>query len=283
MGVVALICGCSPLQSEFMGPVSEPDASGSTTAGGGAETSLGSMGGGAETMSSGPGSTMGSAGDAMTMDGGTQTADDSTTGPAPSYPATCQEVLTDDPSAQDGAYTLYIGGDPRQPWTVHCEDMLVGPREYLALPAGPGANFSQYTAGGFVRGTNVRTEFERVRIDPVTLNVEIDDLEFSASTGQLAHGGATVTARPFAVAMCCDDIDSGIARIDLTSTPFVVGVTFCQEGAAEQGGAVEQNGGRIVNITGGGLCGWSAPNNPCPSSNPFSGTGETALQLVYAP
>jgi hypothetical protein len=54
-------------------------------------------------------------------------------------------------------------------------------------------NFAQYTAGGLATGTNVRTSFQRLRIDPEKLLVDVSDLTYSASSGTLTHpGGPTV-------------------------------------------------------------------------------------------
>lgn len=63
------------------------------------------------------------------------------------------------------------------------------PAEYLTL-ADPGSNFAQYTAGGYSPGTNVRTQYSRVRLLPGTLQIDISDQRYASSTGgSLNHGG----------------------------------------------------------------------------------------------
>jgi hypothetical protein len=49
----------------------------------------------------------------------------------------------------------------------------------------------------------VRTAFTRVRIEPTTLAVDIDDLTFASSSGALNHGNDLVTAMPYGVAEGC--------------------------------------------------------------------------------
>ncbi len=207
---------------------------------------------------------------------------ETTEGPA-ATPATCQEVLDDQPGAQDGEYTLYVGGDVGMPWTAHCAEMSQVPREYLPLPTGGAANYAQYTAGGASQGQDVRTSYTRVRIDPVTLEVDPNDLTFSQSTGQLQHDQDQVTTMPYGLAMSCDGGASGEARIDLSQTPFVVEVDFCQAGWQPEGGASSLMDGRIVEISGGGFCGWVGPANPCPGGSPYNGLVGTTLPLAYTP
>ncbi|MDC0716847.1 hypothetical protein [Nannocystis bainbridge] len=100
-------------------------------------------------------------------------------------------------------------------------DEFATTRGLVAL--GAGRNFSQYTAGKYATGTNVRTVFTRVRIDPGTFAVEFDDVTFSSSTGLLLHGNQEpVTVMPYGVASGCEwnYVADGLANIDLTGTPF---------------------------------------------------------------
>ena len=199
-------------------------------------------------------------------------------------PATCAEVVAKDPAATDGEYTLYIDRNPDKPWTAYCADMAGQPSEYLTLfSTGGDSNFSQYTAGGASPGSSVRTSFTRVRIDPADMTIVIGDQTFSSSSGSLTHGSTTVTFMPFGVAMSCDASASGMGNIDLTGTPFVVTTGFCQGGFQAQGSSTFSQNDQVVNLTGGGGCGWTGPNNPCPD-NPFNGNGgSTRIQLDYRP
>jgi hypothetical protein len=196
-------------------------------------------------------------------------------------PATCQEIKDKYPDFGDGAYTLHLGNDPAKPWTVYCHNMDSTPTEYLRLKnVGASANYGQYTAGGAAPGTSVRTQYTRVRIDPVTLNVHIGDQTFATSTGQLTHGGEAVTSMPFGVAMSCDSTASGVANIDLTGTPFAVAPSeFVQGGYFPSGTSTYSGDGQVVDITGGGYCGWTSPTPD--TFNPFNQTGGFQLQLQY--
>ena len=206
-------------------------------------------------------------------------ADDALLGPPP---ATCQDIRNANPTAGDGLYTLFIDHDPAKPWKAHCHAMNSAPAEYLNVKVGPSVNFSQYTAGGAVSGTNVRTQYGKIRIDPVTLEVDISDQTFSTSSGQLTHGSESVTSMPFGVAMSCDAAASGVANIDLTGTPFAVSADeFLQGGAGSSGSATYSSDSRVVNLTGGGFCGWTCASPA--TYNPFNDAGDFQLDLVYAP
>lgn len=197
-------------------------------------------------------------------------------------PSSCSEVRSEDPSAGDGEYTLHVDHDPTRPWTVYCHDMAATQADYLPLVAlGAGRNFSQYTAGQFATGTNVRTSFTHVRIDPGTLAVEFDDVTFSSSTGLLYHSNtAPVTVMPYGVASGCEwnYVADGLANIDLTGTPFRMLDNFCTAGAQGAGGAVLSQNDQVADITGGGACGWTSPG--C-TFGPHERNNATVLQLQY--
>lgn len=199
-------------------------------------------------------------------------------------PASCLDIHVANPGAVDGPYTLYLGHDPSKPWPAFCRDMgTSSPSEYLSLPhVGPNVNFSQYTAGGASGGTNARTQFSKIRIDPATLLVDISNQTFSVSSGTTYNGSTAVTSMPYGVAMSCDDTASGVANIDLGGTPFAVATSaFLQGGTDNQGAATYSNNNRTVNITGGGYCGWTCPSPA--TYNPFNNAGTFQLALVYAP
>ncbi|MBT8492271.1 MAG: hypothetical protein KJO07_04355 [Deltaproteobacteria bacterium] len=196
-------------------------------------------------------------------------------------PASCAERVAGGSAPADGIYTLYLGGDPTMPWTAYCADTGATPVTYLPLVSvGEDQNFAQYTAGGSSPGTSVRTSYTRIRIDPATLVVDIGDQRFSSSSGQLAHaGGDQVSSMPFGVAMDCSNGENGLANIDLVGTPFAIAESFCQRGSSADGSSVLSSNDQIVDLTGGGNCGWTAPS-PCPY-NPFNSTGGAILELTY--
>jgi hypothetical protein len=198
-----------------------------------------------------------------------------------SGPASCQELKTAHPSATDGQYVLFLSGDRSKPWTVWCHDMAGTPVEFLSLPStGPSLNYSQYTAGVHNGGgTNVRTLFTKVRIDPATLRVNTGNQTFSTSSGLLWHGDA-VTSMSYAAAMNCDFGTPGVGNVDLRGTPFAVGPSqFVAVGSYASGGATYSSNNQVVELWGRGNCGWMSVQG---ADHPFNGRG-AQLQLQYAP
>ncbi|MFP2923848.1 GON domain-containing protein [Pyxidicoccus sp. 3LG] len=195
-------------------------------------------------------------------------------------PETCQDIQTANPEAQDGEYRLYVGKDPFKAWSAWCQDMAGTPSEYLPLvQVNPSANYSQYTAGGNSPGTDVRTTYTRLRLNPLTLQVNTADQRFSTSTGSLMHGNREpVTSMPFAAAMGCSRW--GVGNVDLRGTPFAVAAGQFRIGGMSTGGSSHSYGAgnKTVGLSAYGGCGWVAPIG---SFNPFNQSG-MPLTLVYA-
>jgi hypothetical protein len=195
-------------------------------------------------------------------------------------PASCQDIKSANPSAANGAYTLYVGGDVSKPWTAWCHNMAGTPAEYLSLPStGASVNFSQYTAGvnNGAGSTNVRTLFTKIRIDPITLRVNTGDQTFSTSSGQLNHGGP-VTSMSYAAAMNCDFGNPGLGNVDLRGTTFAVAANqFAVVGSYPSGEAIYSSDSQVVNLWGRGDCGW---NSVVGADHPFNGRA-ASLQLQY--
>ncbi|HTL37837.1 MAG TPA: GON domain-containing protein [Kofleriaceae bacterium] len=198
-------------------------------------------------------------------------------------PSTCQELLDTGTPAVDGEYELHVGGDETKPWLAYCADMASTPKEYLPLVFVLGDhNYSQYTAGGASFGSNVRTNYLRLRIDPATLMVDIGDQAFAISSGSLVHSGSTpVSSMPFGVAMSCDNAASGTADIDLRGTPFTLGSQFAVSGFSPKGTSTLDSRSAQATLQGGGYCGWTSIVNA--PSNPFNAAHASVLQLVYTP
>jgi len=200
-------------------------------------------------------------------------------------PTTCADIAAHMPVPEDSSVTLYASGSSAKPWTALCH----GGHEYLTLPTGSGSNYGQYTAGGKSPGTDVRTSYARVRVDPATLKIDICDQTFASSTGMLMHdpafnGPDPVTSMPLGVAMDCAGNGSatGVGNIDLTGVPFVVSTTWSRGGNSAGGSAVATGSGRVVAITGGGNCGWDAPSGS--PGNPFNAfSGSLLIGLTYLP
>ena len=172
---------------------------------------------------------------------------------------TCAEIVAADSESADGRYTLQLDGDPSKPWLAYCHDMAGTPAEYLQLVNIDGDfNFSQYTAGGASPGSNVRSHYYRIRLDPATLLVNtayVDDPDYSVSSGALDDGTNSMS---YAQAQACitPENDAGLANVDLTGTPFVVAENaFVTEGFRPAGGATYSADRKVVDLTGGGHCG----------------------------
>ncbi len=197
------------------------------------------------------------------------------------YPSSCQDIHHQNRFARDGDYVLYNNSNL---FTVFCYDMTGTPREYIDLAArGMDVNFSQYTAGGASPGTDVRTTFTKLRINPATLTVDIGDLTFARSTGSTVNGSTAVTSMPYGTAMSCTSPQSadGVGNIDLRGTPFQVDNEFTVGGFESTGSAAVSSHDQVVNLSGGGYCGWIAP---APGAyNPFNPTpGDYQLKLSCA-
>ncbi|HEX9399438.1 MAG TPA: GON domain-containing protein [Anaeromyxobacter sp.] len=214
-------------------------------------------------------------------------------------PKSCNEIYLRGGTV-DGDYVIEPA--PGVVFTVYCKDLSSGiPKDYITLSkTGGDFNFSQATGGGCHWGTNVRTSFTKIRIDPKSLLVDIADLTFATSTGQLTDGYGVFTQVEYGVATDCAGSATGLANIDLRDTPFEVSSDFAAEGYAQAGSA---NGiplvpnvltlvsGRIVNLTGGGYGGMTGPEG----FNSTEGSWQTALyagapyvpkpalKLVYKP
>ena len=179
-------------------------------------------------------------------------------------PVSCEQIKSADPQAVDGPFMLFVEGDPAKAWNAFCS-MSPAPATYLPLVNTSNANYSQYTAGGARPGTNVVTKYQRVRIDPVSLEVDPNDITFASSTGMISDGmgGGIGTAIGYGAA--CDCIaafsQTGVANVDLGGTPFAVAPSAFQvSGFRAAGNAVYSADSKVVKLTGGGYCGCYIPN-----------------------
>jgi hypothetical protein len=198
----------------------------------------------------------------------------------PTFP-TCDALHEKAPLAQDGNYVLF---NHRTLLGVYCHDMAGTPREYINLFSNVGVNFSQYTAG-VSPGTNVRTSFSKLRIDPATLTVDINDLTFATSTGKLTHATLAVTSMPYGSAMSCNSTPDGIGNIDLRGTAFTIADTFAVGGFRATGSAKLSAENQVADLAGGGGCGWITPAPVLIDTfGPFNPQGsDYRLELACAP
>ena len=113
-------------------------------------------------------------------------------------PADCADARDLYGATTDGRYLILPTEGQR--FSIHCADMdSDGPAsDYLDLQVtriGPAFNFSSYAAGGASPGTTVTTHFEKLRFDPATLTVDINDRRFSDSQGTLTHPDTKLARR----------------------------------------------------------------------------------------
>jgi len=207
--------------------------------------------------------------------------------PPPGLPRTCAEIAYSRPTAVDGEYELQCPGSV--PITVWCADMPTSagaggkdPREFLSLQlSSPEHNYATYFCGDSCKqsapagqtASTVTTAYSKLRINPCTLEVDVTERTFAASTGKLWHddsGGSPTkeyTHEPYGVAEDCesDNIASGKANIDLSMTPFRIKIATPVEtgwklfGSSPGGAAKISADGQTVDITASGYCGANAP------------------------
>ena len=177
--------------------------------------------------------------------------------PVVEYHASCLEHKTGTGENSDGSYQLYIGNDENKPWTAYCYGMNTDePKEYLSLIEGVDKNYSQFTAANVI-GTDVRTIYTRIRIDPQTLIIQGGDQIFSSSSGSITQGEVIVTSMPYGVAMTCSTGIEGVANIDLSNTPFAIDSTFTAVGAGSSVETTPDVNNQVLDISALGGCGWS--------------------------
>lgn len=200
-------------------------------------------------------------------------------------PETCEQIRADAPTSTDGNRKLFIGGEKAKPFDAFCLMSAIPALTYLNLTKTAATeNFSQYTAGGSSAGTNVKTNYTKIRFDPLTLRVDTNDKRYASSVGSLMHSGTVnVTSMPYATAMGCQTgMANGLANIDLTGTSFALATASLAVAGFMQVGATTptpDGQARTFNLTGGGNCGWNAPTG---ANAPYNSQG-SALNLVYLP
>jgi len=104
-------------------------------------------------------------------------------------------------------------------------------------------------------GMNVITTFQSIRFDPNTWLVNTGDFNYSTTTG------STTTKVPYGFATGCAGtwVPNAHSHIDLTGTPFAVDDMFVINGYLPNGNATFSQNNQVVDIWGGGGCGWTAP------------------------
>ncbi|MCB9766025.1 MAG: hypothetical protein H6739_39990 [Alphaproteobacteria bacterium] len=211
------------------------------------------------------------------------TADDSATDDtsADTFPETCADVLAEDPSATDGAQTLYWEGDSTKPWDAWCRDMTGNPEEYLVLAnTGPDQNFSEYTVGVNTSGESARTTYTRVRLDVSASMIMSNDQAFSTTQGTLYQGDVVVTVMAYASAASCGaSAIEGVGNVDLRGTPFTIADNFSIHGYEPTGEATLSDGNQVAVLSVYGSCGSLYPDSY--QGGPANLLGQGGMLVAY--
>jgi hypothetical protein len=176
------------------------------------------------------------------------------------FQSTCEEVLYQNPSAQDGEYDLSCGatGIIR----VYCFGFGTGsPKEYISLPLNT-KTYSRYVTDQGPPASECETTWTKIRINPCTLQIDSLDRTFAVSKGSYTWNDVPFTWLPLGHAgNCYDDADDcndptrGV--IDLTGTGFEIVSEFEPNGCCPACGAANFSADRAkVDISGGGYCGF---------------------------
>jgi hypothetical protein len=196
-------------------------------------------------------------------------------GPAPLFrPSTCQEIVDYVPGLEDGEYTLYVQNQPTLRWKAYCANMDSAPAEYLSLPHEDGMNTSS-----FADATNhVTTAYEKVRINPESLTIDIGDTTFATSTGTAVHNGTTLTSMPYGIAMGCG-VEASM-NINLRGTAFRMEAPLAQFGTNVKTTVTIANDRKVLDMSATGSCGWVAQESYV---NPTSDAEQFGLSLSLFP
>ena len=122
---------------------------------------------------------------------------------------------------------------------------------------------------------NANTSYTKIAFDPITWLVDTGDFTYTTSTlstHSVAYG--------FAMGCAGTWTPNAHTRIDLTGTPFAVDDMFVINGYLPNGNAVFSSNNQIVDIMGGGDCGWTAPMAQDAIGGNYLMTGGKFLKLA---
>jgi hypothetical protein len=182
-------------------------------------------------------------------------------GPASCFaPQSCADIKQQDPAATDGTYTVYHQGRLDYAWLVYCKDMATTPLEYLTLQqTGPGQNTSYIQGSDAYPFGDAYTAFQRLRIDPKTLAVKVNDFTFATFYGSDVGG---MTLWGYGSAANCTPNTKRFAEtnVDLRGTRFRPDGQFCIIGWGPTGAStVDPSSDQLYYLKGRGLCGGIYP------------------------
>jgi len=132
--------------------------------------------------------------------------------------------------------------------------------------------------------TDVYTRFSKIRFDPTTMTVHTGDYTFAKSVGNCGHhkNEGITTSFPYATAFDCESNSShsGKGNINLLGTPFAVADEFKHDGWNSNGTWEFLHNNQVVNLTGGGYCGWTTPANSGNESTAIKGGWYLKLKVI---
>jgi len=154
-------------------------------------------------------------------------------------PRNCADIKVMFPMLGDDEYTVYYQGKEDQPYKVYCHNLQTNnPIEYLTLIKFNRSGMSAGGADAYYRGTDVTTEWHKIRINPDNLWVDINDTTHAKSSGQITFypwqegprskwkADWTTNFSPYAYPRNCncdkDKNRNSYAAVDLRGTPFAV-------------------------------------------------------------
>lgn len=192
------------------------------------------------------------------------------------YATSCADLLEHVGPIDDGEHTIQPTG--RTPFKVHCAGMRTdSPKDYLTLEHTrgkefPNANYSAYDKGTCQCADDARRFFEKIRLDPATLTVDLTDATFAVDVTTATACWASATGvcsigrnLPYATTGNCILNGGAIpGNVDLGGTPFSIdpAVTFVPSGYIPYGSSTFSPDRKKVDFTGGGFCGGNAPSGP---------------------
>jgi len=130
----------------------------------------------------------------------------------------------------------------------------------------------------------VVTMWTGLNINLNTFLVNNGDYTYATSSGQCHHYSITNQV-PFGTAFDCAGSGSqtGLAKIDLTGTNWIIDDSWAIGGWQPGGSATLSSNNQIATITGGGYCGWNAPVRANSETLAYTGGPYLKLKLQCRP
>jgi hypothetical protein len=195
-------------------------------------------------------------------------------------PESCQDIKTADPTASDGDYNIYPNNNT-EGFAVYCTGMSTAtPKEYLnlvhtggpvpsfenTLPPSNSFNYSMLEANG--SQFHVVTFWSKVRLDPVTLQIDITDTTFAT----IVSGSGSKML--YAAAEACNAFwifggTTSYANVNLVGTPFTVTPTQVWTYDVSSSFVHRSANNQVVDLGTAGQCGGIQPAD------------NHTLQLIY--